>query len=408
MRRLLLVALALCVLWLPARGQDGGDGIELDLHGFLLELASARTTGEGPTDLMGWEQRLRLDLTAWPDFVDGSAVLRTDLVHDRVEGELRADLREAYAEATTGPLDFRVGRQVITWGVGDLLFINDVFPNDYESFFIGRPLEYLKVGADGVRLTYSSEPINAELVVLPFFQPDRLPGPDRFAATDPFAAAPLRVRQWPASPEYALRAYRRLGDFDVAAYAYRGFWRAPALRPGRPVTEYFPPLSVYGLSAQGNALGGVLSLETGFYDSRGDRGGSDPAVPNSEVRALVGYQRELAEDLSLGLQYYAEIPTQHDAYLRSLPPRFPARRSYRDLVMMRVTRLLERQALRLSLVAFYSPVEHDSLIQPEVSYRLTDDLTATLGANVFGGGPTTSLGRFDADDNVYFWVRYNF
>jgi hypothetical protein len=44
---------------------------------------------------------------------------------------------------------------IITWGVGDLLFINDVFPKDWESFFSGRPPEYLKLGVDGALVTYS-------------------------------------------------------------------------------------------------------------------------------------------------------------------------------------------------------------------------------------------------------------
>ena len=48
----------------------------------------------------------------------------------------------------------RAGRQIITWGLGDLIFINDVFPKDYEAFFSGRPMEYMKKGVDGVKIGY--------------------------------------------------------------------------------------------------------------------------------------------------------------------------------------------------------------------------------------------------------------
>ncbi|MBI2840173.1 MAG: hypothetical protein HYX75_17795 [Acidobacteria bacterium] len=54
-------------------------------------------------------------------------------------------------------------------GVGDLLFINDVFPKDWVSFFAGRPMEYLKVGVDGVRLRYTGSHVNGEILALPFF-----------------------------------------------------------------------------------------------------------------------------------------------------------------------------------------------------------------------------------------------
>ncbi|MED5520502.1 MAG: hypothetical protein VX459_02085, partial [Pseudomonadota bacterium] len=34
--------------------------------------------------------------------------------------------------------DIKVGKQVLTWGTGDYLFLNDLFPKDYQSFFAGR------------------------------------------------------------------------------------------------------------------------------------------------------------------------------------------------------------------------------------------------------------------------------
>ena len=40
--------------------------------------------------------------------------------------------------------DIKVGKQVLTWGTGDYLFLNDLFPKDYQSFFAGREDEYLK------------------------------------------------------------------------------------------------------------------------------------------------------------------------------------------------------------------------------------------------------------------------
>jgi hypothetical protein len=44
---------------------------------------------------------------------------------------------------------------------------------------------------------------------------------------------------------------------------------------------------------QGAFAQGILSLETGFYDSRDDPDGRNPAIENSQLRALVGYQRAL-------------------------------------------------------------------------------------------------------------------
>jgi len=403
--------------------QDAGDEKNIEIHGFLMGNFSGRTTGQRPAgeegrDLLLGEERLRLDVFGWTESIEASARVKGDFFHDEVAEEFDVDLREAYLDYTTGNFDFRLGRQIVTWGVSDLLFINDVFPKDWVSFFSGRPLEYLKIGVDGFRARYSSEALNAEFLVIPYFEPDNLPTSKRFFLFDPFSAVQSRDEEEPETSyentELALRLYRRIKDFDVSAYAYKGFWRTPSMRPDNPasptrVTTFYPDLSVYGLSAQGGALGGVLSFETGYYQSREDEGGKDPFIPNSQIRFLIGYQRQIWEDFILGVQYYGEIMEDYSAYETSLPAGFPAQKEYRDTVTLRLEKLLKHQILKLSLFTFYSPVDDDYLIQPQVSYKFSDNLSSTLGVNIFGGEEdTTFLGQFDKNDNIYLSVRFDF
>jgi hypothetical protein len=415
-------SLLVFLLLLPGAGfgQDLGN---LEVNGFLLGNYSGRTTGQGPdgnrgSDFLLAEERLRLDIGSWSDTVEASAGAKGDFIHDAVDGEFDIDLREAYVDYTTGDFDLRLGRQIITWGVGDLLFINDVFPKDWVSFFSGRPLEYLKIGVDGFQTRYSPQAVNAELLVIPFFEPDKLPTSERFFLFDPLAAAPAWEVEEPASTyvntELALRLYRKVSDVDLSLYAYRGFWRMPSMRPDSFVaptrgSTFFSKLSVYGMSAQGNAFGGILGFEVGYYDSRDDRDGDDPAIPNSQHRFLAGYQRQIQQDFTVGVQYYAEIMAKHGAYERSHPAGFPPQRRYRDTVTLRLERLFRHQTLRLGLLTFYSPADRDYLLQPQLRYQFSDELSATLGANLFGGEKdSTFLGQFDRNDNVHLAVRFNF
>src|SRR5690606_33752852 len=76
-----------------------------------------------------------------------------DFIFDGVMEKADYDLRQLRLTLRiTDSLDLRVGRQVLTWGTGDLLFINDLFPKDWQSFFIGRDEEYLKAPSDSLRL----------------------------------------------------------------------------------------------------------------------------------------------------------------------------------------------------------------------------------------------------------------
>ncbi len=423
--RFMAMGAALFSLAVPgqALAQTFGEDWGIDFRGFALGVYSGRTTGQLPSGAEGrallvGEERLRLDLTAWTEAAEAEIRVKLDGVHDGVTGEVELDLREAYLDYTAGDFDFRLGRQIATWGVGDLLFINDVFPKDWVSFFSGRPLEYLKLGVDGLRAGYSSGGLNAEFLAIGRFEPDTMPTSKRFFMHDDYASATDRDEDLPGtSPgntELALRLYGKFNGFDLSAYAYRGRWRSPGQRADTPnaathVTSIYPPLSVYGLSAQGQALGGILSLEGGYYDSRDDRSGNDLAAPNSQARFLVGYQNQLWPDFTLGVQYYAEIMADYDAYKRTLPAGFARKNQYRDIATLRLTRFLAHQTWKLSLFSLYSPADNDFLIQPQVTYKVSDALSAAFGANVFGGEKRIPFfGQFDQDDNAYITLRYDF
>ena len=396
---------------------------ETDFQSFALATYTGRVNNDWPQTPEGRrfllaEERLRLELNMWTDFADTEILVKLDGVHDWVAQELSLDLREAYIDFTTGQADFRFGRQIATWGVGDLLFINDVFPKNWVSFFSGRPLEYLKVGVDALRGRYSSDILNAELLLIPRFEPDTLPTPMRFFLHDDFAHVSIRDEQLPdtgfADPESALRLYRRFGGYDISFYTYRGHWRSPGqladdpLNPAR-VTHFFPALSTYGFSAQGQAMRGVISLEAGYYDSREDRAGDNAAIANSQARFLVGYQKQLSENVTLGFQYYAEIMMDFAAYETALPTEFARQNKYRDIATVSVRRFLKHHIWELALFAFYSPAERDYLIQPRAVYRVSDNFSAVLGANVFGGKrSTTFFGQFGRNDNIYLTLRYDF
>jgi len=391
---------------------------DVSLHGFVQGNYSRDTKTENPDggDYKLSEERVQLKLEGTADpfrlFIKG------DAFHDNIDKHSIVELREGYADYTSEKWDVRIGRQVITWGVGDLLFINDVFPKDFEAFFSGRPMEYLKKGIDGVKLGLYPGRVNFEIIATPYFEPNNYPDPNRFWMFDPMAGRTNRETQDPYrdlhEAETALRMYRDVAGFDTSLYYYRGFSRQPSMMPDDPIaptklTLFYPELSVYGASVQGRALDGVLSLETGYYDSRQDRHGADPMIPNSQMRYLIGYQRQLWEDFTLGLQYYGEYLQEYSAYVQNLPPGFPQEKRLHQIASVRITQFLMHQTMRFSFFALYGLSDGDYLLNPEVKYNLTDSIWVAIGGNVFGGDKLWSqFGQFAKDDNVYSQLRYEY
>jgi len=396
------------------------------MHGFVQVNYAARPDfapspdrdGLGDDGFVLGEERLQLKLAARSAGGAWGLLAKPELFHDAVSEQAGTNLREGYLDLAHDAWDVRIGRQIITWGVGDLVFINDVFPKDYAAFFSGRPLEYLKRGVDALDANYQSETLSAELAIVPagFFGSDNLPPRGRFFQFDPFPALP-RATAEPAArfsnTEAALRLHGTMAGTELAVYAYRGFWRAGTFAPDDSAAptraiRFFPRLAVFGASARRSGLGGVWSAEIGYYDSRDDPRGDDPAVENSQFRFLIAYQRQLAADFTGSIEYYGEWMQDHAAYRRTLPPGFPASREVRDLLGLRLTRLLRYQTLKLSLFAFYSPGARDCFANPEVSYQFSDRLTATFGGNIFGGPAQTFFGQLGRNDNAYLSVRSSF
>ncbi|HAS17548.1 MAG TPA: hypothetical protein DCR39_06615 [Nitrospiraceae bacterium] len=389
---------------------------EITFHGFLQGNLSARITGEDTYapiesgDFLSGEEKLRGEVTGSSGNSDFA--LKIDFVHDSISDEDRIDIREGYIDYRSTNFDIRVGRQIITWGAGDLLFINDIFPKNYSALFSGQPLEYLKIGSDAAKISAYSDIVSAELVIMRFFEPYTFPDPERF-----FLYSPMMVKgeDRPGkeidNTEIALRLYRQVGRFDTSLYVYKGFYKIPGMKPlsSTEAVLIYPELSVYGFSMQGYFANGVLSLEGGYYDSMDDKDGDDPTITNSTARYIAGYSKQLWTDFTASAQIYGEYMQEYDKYEDYHPPEFPKTDRLHQLITIRFNQMLKYNTLRLSLFSFYSPDDEDYFIIPEVRYNITDSMWTTVGLNIFGGeDSTTFFGQLGKNDNFYATIRFEF
>lgn len=369
------------------------------------------------------EGRLQIkDSYSPPLLREWSPVLRikAELIADGYEERLRLKAREAALSFTPiDIMDVKLGRQILTWGTGDYLFVNDLFPKDYVSFFIGRDNEYLKVPSDAMRVSLFFEALSMDIVAIPFMEPNKSVTGDRLSFFDGLSGALvgeeagrefIEPDEKPENMELALRAYRTLRRYEVALYFFRGFFKEPRGILDATKREFFyPRLSVYGLSLRGPLLGGIGNFEAGYYDSREDRGGSDPLVENSSIKYLFGYTRDLGGERSLGLQYLLEQMLHNASYRGSLAAGEPVRDEFRHLLTLRFTKLFWAQTINAGIFVFFSPSDMDAYLRPSVGYKVSDNFKVTTGANIFmGRDEFTDFGSFTRNDNIYMRVRYSF
>ncbi|WP_153764001.1 hypothetical protein [Endozoicomonas sp. OPT23] len=336
--------------------------------------------------------------------VDG---LYDDLLH-------KSEIQTRVASISFSPLnnmDIKAGRQVLTWGTGDYLFLNDLFAKDWQSYFSGRDDEYLKASSNSIKTSWFADSFSVDLVWTPRFTPDHTLNGDRFSyfspATGQSSAVHLNPDE-PAGSSWSGRLSTNHNSVEYSLYGYMGYWTTPlGIKANGRMT--YPELNVWGASLRMPVGNGLFNSEIAWYDSREDRSGDNPQTANSQVRWLAGYEQEIGINLTAAVQYYLEWTQDYDQLKsNSATPDFE-QDEYRQLLTMRLTKLTHQQKLTWSLFSFWSWTDKDTYLKPSVSWRINDQWTVATGANLFYGRQKHSFfGQHKDNSNAWLRVRWNY
>ena len=366
------------------------------------------------------EVRVQLQLSGGGD--RDEYFVRLDFVSDRLDESVgRLDLREAYLKLYLADwTDLKIGRQVATWGTGDLLFVNDLFARDWVAFFTGLDVQYLKRPQDLLRMAFYLGAPTLEIALSPVYTMDNLPTGERLSFYDPLtdmltgpSGAPPIVEP-PNSfgnGEVYGRLYGMAGDWEWALYGYRGFYPQPQ---GVEIVDstavlYPPRLTSGGASLRGTFSGFLLNGEGAMYYSNEDSDGTDPLIVNSSVRMLAGAERSLGHDWTASAQWFGDWMLDYDDYLTGFDLREPQFEELRHSLTLRLTKFLINQTFRWTMFTYWGVTDEDVFVRTFADYNVTDAVKLTLGLNWLDGNmPQTTMGQFQNNSNIYGRIRYSF
>ncbi|BDY06144.1 hypothetical protein [Ferrimonas sp. YFM] len=384
--------------WQPVSGY-----LEL---GYGTRLQSDATGLDGPT----LSQALgRLETGYRSDRLQGS--LRLDLGYDEAVEQWIVDVRELALGTDIGAdAHLKAGRQVLTWGTGDYLFLNDLFPKDWQAFFSGQDDEYLKAPVNSIKGSWYGQSLNLDLVYMPRFEADNYLTGERFSYFDPISGqkvAPDKRADEPSDDAASARLYWTRQGAEYALYGYWGYTGQPLGADAQGSPQH-ARLNAYGASVRLPALGGLLNAEAAYHLSP-DADNADLSAPKDKVLALLGYETELVTNLTGSVQYYLEHIRDYQDYLAPLPnPEYAADQN-RQLLTLRLTYRAMQEKLTLSLFSFYSPTDRDYYLKPQVSYRPNDQWLLSGGLNLMNGQDQhTFFGQLDDNSNAWFRLRYHY
>ncbi len=389
-------------------GNDDAQGARWS--GYVEAAASARRHRDPAFDDRATRSELKLQLEVARTVGAAEFSARLDIRADAIDDALRFDLREAMVSVPLGDVwNLQAGRQIATWGTGDLLFINDRFPKDFVAPLGGSEDYYLKSPSNTLRLSGAWRALNLDLAYTPTFTPDRYIDGRRLGFYDPRIGARIgggdRIdARHPAATlangEWALRAYRTSAGVEYAMYLNRGFDKQPraATLDGTPT---FLRRDAAGLSVRGPLGGGIATFEAVREWPRVEHGEAAAWVPHKRV-GMIAYEKEWWPKLTIGAQLYGE------RHAREAGNASPLNGESRSLVSLRISRQAMRDKLTMSAIQFYSPNQHDRWLRVTAQYRFNDRWLAGASANVFGGRIDRFFGQLEPDTNAGVWVRRQF
>lgn len=383
------------------------------------------------------------------DYGDAFAEARLRYGQQGRARDLFLDLREAYVNAYLGPFDLRLGQQIVVWGRADAFNpTNNLTPFDLR---IRSPNEDdRRVGNVGLRTFLNLTPVRIEGVWMPLYVAAEYP------PIDPGPSIELSAPDYP-DPELvkglgALRVHLEQPDFEMSVSYLYGHAPLPGLAL-RDYTVGVEPAEVrvrrtaYDHHVAGfdfsTAIGELLAIrgEAALrypldYDER-------VYAPRPDLQYVLGVERAFGA-VSVIAQYIGryvfdwqreagpERPLDPETLEGFMPPlprlvRESVEASIEEqlaqrnqILFMQTARVQHRASVRvewlglhdtlsLSALAMLNFTTEEFLIYPKASYRISDRMSASIGAEIYLGPDDTLFGLIDEElSAIYAELRASF
>ncbi|MCR5731684.1 MAG: hypothetical protein K6G51_01925 [Sphaerochaetaceae bacterium] len=335
-------------------------------------------------------------------------------------------INELYLDYYYNALSVRVGRQLVTWGAADFLTLTNIIcPDDFTSLF-GDDFFDFRLGIDTVKFSYNGDNTILDFYWTPLFTRTALPLeegnplkkmilPDSVSlggttinvnnfTSDDIASPALSFN----SAEYGARfsRYQSFGDFSF--YAFYGYENLPMMT--YTLSDYtlyikggYSKTVMFGADASIPLGNKTLRFETAYFPVRPYQTSAQSQLLYStksyeehrELEALAGIDF-MGDVWTLSGQYYAAFIFGDVSQLD--------RKAFDNKATLSLSRTFNGDEFEISISSIIGLNVLDTVINPVIKYRMTDNLMLTLSARIMNPGPKEKgeYGRFKDISSIAF------
>ena len=315
---------------------------------------------------------------------NSSAFADGKVSYDAGSEEICFLLGELWLDYSSSFWGIRLGRQKTAWGKADGIDITNVICPVDMSNLSAIMEDDNKLAIDAMRLSFYGNSFTIDAFWIPFFTPAKLP-------VSASGAKKPEVAIW--NGEYALKMSGYLSAFDVSVYAYYG-WDDIPLIDYAALTASYERMTMFGADAAVPVGETVLRFEAAYFPYRYSR--------TDELSALAGIDW-MPDTWTLTAQYYCDYVFEK---LTSLG----RDEKYQHGVTLSLSKTFLNETLELSFSGVLEFNDLDSMISPEISYSLSDQISLTAGGIIFIPGPENDgqYGAYKDFSSLYIKAKYSF
>jgi len=339
------------------------------------------------------------------------------------DAKLDFQLKEAFFQLYLGPFDLRLGRQRISWGKSEGLFVADlVSPLDLREFLL-QDLEDLKLPVSALRVWYyMHENFSLEGVWLPYFEPPlRAQGDSPWAFNQPAPPVPAVIEEailpaktmWNSELAVRINTLWLGADWALATLYIWDDWMVRHAKlttdsltqqPFAFITPYYHRVHVFTLGAERPYRSLVFRAEGAYYPVRYfptmNPQDADMVSESSFLDLLIACDWKINSDWSLGTQAFWRRIIDHDSAF--VDPQ------NRQFASMSIVGSMIDGYLKPSCFLLYGFEEAEYLLRLRMECEPVNSVTLAAGIDIIGGEQQGILGNFKDNDLCYLEVHYSF
>jgi hypothetical protein len=413
-------------------GEDAaaGGGLPFDLNGYVRgDAFVGKVPTKGAAEMKAAYGELSVKVTTKKlKYGDAFAEMRLRYGLQTGTRIQLVDLREAYVNLYAGPLDLRLGQQIIVWGRADAVNpTNNLTPSDLR---VHSPNEDdRRLGNFAARAYLNFQPFRLEGVWVPLFTPSELPiGVINDATFVPGVFPPARLE----NGTEAARLHLELPAIELSASYLYGYAPLPGFEyAGTYTVGPNAAVDIRRHAYNHHVIGGDFSTTIAdWLGVRGEVAYRNPLhykdrsyAPSPDVMYVLGLDHTF-DDVSIIAQYIgkytidwrapeepigsiatlqtATMPTVttdqavNEAVPKILHQRnqqvFGQEKKVQHMVSARVEWLALHQTLSLSALGIVNVSTGEWVAFPKLAYQFTDSMTGTVGGEIFQGPHDTLFG----------------